>query len=339
MNNAQRPVVSLIIPNYNNAVTLKRCLDSVVSFANNRIEVVLVDDGSSDASQGIMREYSSSYEYISAVFQNNEGVSSARNAGIKKANGKYICFIDSDDVLTEDWFEIIKTKLISASEDVIFTRYLINDGDSMVSLSENLFSTSRPHKSEVILKYAMTTQLNSPWAKFYHTSLFNNNSTIVFPSDMKLGEDAYFVGRCIDAAQSFMYIDMPSMVYFLNPNGSSGKLGTRVGDKIRVFRVKEELLQKYSLLDSVSTKFYTLGTTDYISMYRYIARYQTFKVYSQLLSDYPLNYVQYDRVKISPYHSFLVKSMQFQHIRIVTYIIQRVEMSMRNLIYSGKGIL
>ncbi|MDR0858472.1 MAG: glycosyltransferase [Oscillospiraceae bacterium] len=92
------PQVSIIVPIYNSENWLESCVQSVLNQSRGDWELILVDDGSTDSSRSICEQYSQKYEHIRVYSQENAGVSSARNLGISRANGKYIAFLDSDDV-------------------------------------------------------------------------------------------------------------------------------------------------------------------------------------------------------------------------------------------------
>jgi len=96
------PLFSIIVPIYNVELYLKECLDSILSQTFNDFELILVNDGSTDKSGDIAKEYKNKYNNIKLIDKENGGLSSARNAGIKKAIGDYILFIDSDDMLVNE---------------------------------------------------------------------------------------------------------------------------------------------------------------------------------------------------------------------------------------------
>ena len=91
--------ISIIVPIYNCEKYLKRCLESIINQTYNNLEIILLNDGSSDNSLKIIKEYKKKDNRIIVIDKKNTGVSDTRNIGIQKASGKYICFCDSDDVL------------------------------------------------------------------------------------------------------------------------------------------------------------------------------------------------------------------------------------------------
>lgn len=101
----KEPLVSIIVPIYNTEQYLKRCLDSILNQTHRNLEIILVDDGSTDKTPDIIKEYTKKDSRIITLHQKNQGQSTARNNGLKKATGKYISFIDSDDEVKNDFIE------------------------------------------------------------------------------------------------------------------------------------------------------------------------------------------------------------------------------------------
>ena len=106
------PKVSIIIPVYNDEIYVKRCLDSLVNLTLKDIEIIVVDDGSTDNTPAILKEYSKKDARIKIITQENSKQGAARNNGIKNSTGEYISFVDSDDWVDEDYFE----KILEVSE-------------------------------------------------------------------------------------------------------------------------------------------------------------------------------------------------------------------------------
>ncbi len=114
-----RPVISVIVPVYNTEKYLRACLESIIDQTFREYEIILVDDGSTDSSGSICDEYSSRYSFISVIHKENGGIASARKAGIEKAAGKYISYIDSDDSIDPDMYENMMDKADQYDADVI----------------------------------------------------------------------------------------------------------------------------------------------------------------------------------------------------------------------------
>ena len=111
-------LISVIVPVYNVEKYLPQCLNSIINQTYKNIEVVLVDDGSTDDSGNICEEYKKNDERIIVVHQKNSGLSAARNVGIEISTGEYITFIDSDDYISPDYIENLYSALEQYSADI-----------------------------------------------------------------------------------------------------------------------------------------------------------------------------------------------------------------------------
>ncbi len=127
--NLALPIVSVIIPVYNTAPYLRRCIDSLLSFDSSEIEVVLIDDGSTDDSSFIIKEYALKDKRVVAMFKDNGGLSSARNAGLRISRGEYVGFVDSDDYVSASYFvEFFNALSLGRPDIIIGGRYSDNGG-------------------------------------------------------------------------------------------------------------------------------------------------------------------------------------------------------------------
>ncbi len=118
------PLISIIVPVYNSEKHLNKCIDSILAQTYNNLEVVFVDDGSQDNSYDILLEYQKSDKRVRVIKQNNAGAAAARNKGIDCAKGDFIGFVDSDDWIEPDMYEILLKNLIEQNCDA--SRILIN---------------------------------------------------------------------------------------------------------------------------------------------------------------------------------------------------------------------
>jgi len=126
MSVVENPLISVIVPVYNVEKYLTRCIDSILAQRYPYIEILLIDDGSTDGSSSICEQYAQKYNNISVYHQKNGGLAAARNTGLLKCQGEYIGFIDSDDFIAADMYEylynlLIKNQAECASIDFVFT--------------------------------------------------------------------------------------------------------------------------------------------------------------------------------------------------------------------------
>ncbi len=184
-------MISIIIPVYNTSKYLDQCLQSVLDQTYTDWECILVDDGSTDNSGEICDNWGKKDNRFIIIHQKNQGVSAARNQGIKKSKGEYLCFIDSDDWVTPYYL----THLLSGMKE--------NEIDMVVT--GTIHEASRPEihapqencKIKIESKYTKVFIENvglfyGPCAILFKTSLIKSNHK-TFPKDLSFGEDTTFV--------------------------------------------------------------------------------------------------------------------------------------------------
>ena len=123
--------ISIIVPVYNVAEYLSECLESLINQSFTNTEIICINDGSTDDSLKILEKYSKSDDRIMIISQENRGLGSSRNVGLKNASGKYVFFMDSDDFLELDALELLYNNITSNDSDVVFYgAYKYIDGET-----------------------------------------------------------------------------------------------------------------------------------------------------------------------------------------------------------------
>lgn len=171
-----QPLVSIIIPIYNVSGFLKECLDSILGQTYSRLEIILVDDGSTDDSGLICDEYQCLDSRIKVIHKSNGGLSDARNAGLEIMTGSYVAFVDSDDWVHPRYVEILLTNLVNTSAEVSVATFRVVDEYSSVIPEIDLSSpvevfTSREAVSTTLYQHKLD---NSAWGKLYSSRLFDS---------------------------------------------------------------------------------------------------------------------------------------------------------------------
>lgn len=162
--------VSIIIPVYNVENYIKDCLDSVVNQTYKNIEIILIDDGSTDKSGMICKQYEIKNQNVKYFFQKNQGLSAARNAGLGICTGEYVYFLDSDDFIAANSIEMMMRKQTKTDVDIIATDFLqIEEGrkyrDDMIERAEFHVATSKEFYLQIISNHAC--------GKLYKRKLFD----------------------------------------------------------------------------------------------------------------------------------------------------------------------
>ncbi|MGM8140298.1 glycosyltransferase family 2 protein [Enterococcus italicus] len=178
--------VSIIIPMYNAEKSVKRCLESVLSQTYKNIEIICVNDGSTDQTSIIVNAFGKMDSRVIQINKNNEGVSSARNFGIKKATGHFVQFLDVDDALEKNATQKMVEEMNANNLDIVLCGYHDDTKTIEKSLPKEVLELSQLAEKFVPLYH--TTYLNPPWNKMY----IRENIQFLFPLEMSLGEDLVF---------------------------------------------------------------------------------------------------------------------------------------------------
>ena len=214
--------VSIIIPVYNSDKYLYKLLDSVLNQTYKNIEIILINDGSTDNSDEICSVFSLRDERIIYKKQANEGVSSARNKGIDIATGRYLIFIDSDDIPLKNYVEVLVNKMISEKVDLVYSSYrMIKNGDKYVDFvlnNELINESSLPKKI-----YGITKELpNAPWGKIFDINLIRNYN-IRFPIGVPYAEDSIFLYKYLSHVKAICSISDIIYYYSYMDNNSAAR--------------------------------------------------------------------------------------------------------------------
>lgn len=213
-------LISVIVPIYNSEKTMKRCIDSLIHQTYKRLEIILVNDGSTDKSKEICKLYCSKYNNIKVINQENSGVSNSRNIGINSSKGKYILFCDSDDFVEPDWCYILYESIKSEESGLSICGY--NSYDEKMNIEkiniydENLYCSYMYTKE--FIKLRKKSLLNSVWNKMFIADVIKLNN-IKF-KDIPLGEDTIFVLNYISKIKKISIINKP-LYNYLNCNSES----------------------------------------------------------------------------------------------------------------------
>lgn len=212
------PKVSVIIPVYNVEKYLRECLDSVVNQTLKEIEIICVDDGSTDSSLDILKEYATKDNRFTIITQKNLHAGVARNRGIQLAKGEYVHFLDSDDWIEQDAYEKLYKILKDNKADLVkFKAYSFNNQTGETTsrpyldikwVDEKCFNTCL----NIIEDTKNTIKLpDSPWSGFYNLDFLKRNN--IYFDDFICANDVGFFYRCIINAEK-IYLSSEKLVYY-----------------------------------------------------------------------------------------------------------------------------
>ncbi len=211
-------MISIIIPVYKSEKTLERCIQSICAQTYKELEIIIIVDGSADASGIIADTYAGQDARIKVIHQGNQGVSAARNAGIDAANGRYIQFLDSDDYLEKDACEKMLHAIKKWDADMVIAGFYHHYFGKNVLKLPDFQGCYRCRDSEKEFLQLYEQQfLNMPWNKLYRTELVKNR----FPRDKNLGEDLLFNIAYMTQIRSFCVIQVPVCNYIQDDRGTT----------------------------------------------------------------------------------------------------------------------
>ena len=204
-----RVSVSVIIPIYNSEKYLERCLNSVLSQNFSDWECICVNDGSVDGSQIVLDEYKIRDSRIKVIYQDNLGVSSARNKALENSNGDYIVFLDSDDYIDSDYLEILFEKIVKENSDICFCGYRSNEGKKIIKQHDYPIDKQR---KDYYLNHLFSGTGGTVCSKIYSKELLKVNK-IMFNTGFSLCEDQLFALEAICNAKKISSVDYYGYYY------------------------------------------------------------------------------------------------------------------------------
>lgn len=272
--------ISVIIPVYNVAPYLAKCLDSVLAQTMSDIEVICVNDGSTDNSGKILQDYAAKDRRVKIINQNNQGISAARNAGLKVVQSDYVMFVDSDDYIAADMTEKLHSMMISGNPDVV-----ICSAECVNQLPENAGADiiewqswlqpwfdeyAKPTGVYDVPKTIKDEFISVVWNKLYKTSIIKDYQ-IEFPLGL-IEEDEYWLWAYMIHCKKYAFLN-EQLYFYIQRAGSI--MTTRNGnekvlDILEIERLIYEQAAKYANIKAyreILADWY-IKTTEEILQYR-----------------------------------------------------------------------
>ena len=234
-------MISVVVPVYNVEKYLDRCISSICGQTYRELEVILVDDGSTDGSGRICDEWAEKDDRVHVIHVKNGGVSRARNLGIDAAHGEYICFVDSDDWIEADYFEEAVPTLEKARPICLINNYVTDDGAGEIFCKFPPSAEMNMNAAETFREMATGCHFGwQPVASFYEA---NGCKNIRFPTDIIFGEDLLFNFRFTQKNPGlYIYQRIAKYHYFTRPG--SAVTGYSIWQKMDDLKVLETVMKE-----------------------------------------------------------------------------------------------
>ena len=230
--------ISVIVPVYNVEKYLPHCLSSICGQSSQDLEIILVDDGSTDGSSGICRKYAQEDPRITYIRAENGGVSAARNLGLERAKGRWIGFVDADDYLDEAFYETLVTELVRSDKEIVSCCLHAEDPDG--KRVERMNGRTFPAvaldfgREEALLRYLNPDTRILYWIpcnKLFSASLIGD---LRFENGRQMAEDFDFCLRCLLRSNGIRYLPQELYHYLVRPGSiiTGGKFSRRTFDSM-----------------------------------------------------------------------------------------------------------
>ncbi len=267
----KQELVSVVVPIYNVELYMKKCIQTIINQSYNNLEIILVDDGSTDNSGNIADEYAQKDLRVKVIHKLNGGLSDARNAGMKKATGKYICFIDSDDFIEKDMIEKMVNRITDLQVDVLIAGFYVDFEDEkgkLVDRKIKQFNTEGCYLDKNEINRELLGMFGYAWNKMYRLDYLEDNQ-FQFEKGLSLIEDTEFNSRVL--AKAKIGLDKGIYNHYVQRNRET--LGTKKYNNflelnIRLYKCHENLLKSWRVkkekLEEIKIMDYLLIAKGYI---------------------------------------------------------------------------
>lgn len=248
--------VTVVVAIYNVASYLEKCIQSIICQTYKNIEIILVNDGSSDDSLSVCQNFESKDNRIKIIDQLNQGVSVARNNGIENSSGDYIMFVDGDDCLQENIIEELVNNIDDS--DIIICSYQAFNENNSLSEKRHFFDGDKDfseNKKDLFLQlinlsYGQVgkpyTAVGVPWGKLYKKSFLEKHS-LRFDKNLIRMQDNIFNMQAFALANGIKYLDKPLYMYRLNNILRYKKLPYKPEYLITILHEREKIIKEFDL--------------------------------------------------------------------------------------------
>lgn len=265
------PKISIIVPVYKAEKYLTYCLDSILAQTFEDYECILIDDGSPDNSALICDEYVKRDNRLIVIHQENMGVSAARNVGILKSKGDWICFIDADDFVEKNYLLEFSKAQAESNKDIYFFGFnMLSDNIIMPYDLNKILDNNRANTIyELLFSDRHVDFFGYTWNKFFKSSVIKNNG-ILFDNRLKYKEDELFTFDYCSYISTIGVIKIPLYNYRISNTGLTAsnltyrqyilylQQVTNIGEKISDNREYKELLNYYLMKMFIGVDYFKL---------------------------------------------------------------------------------
>ena len=237
-------LISVIVCVYNVEKYLTKCIESIINQSYKNLEIILIDDGSTDESGRICDNYAKRDSRIKVIHQKNKGVSATRNVGLKAISGNYFGFVDSDDYLCSNYYSNMYEAMINNNADLVFCDILqintLTNKEYLINKEVDSFICNS--KKDILSLLFKESRIINPINKLYKKSIFND---LKYPSDI-IHEDTFLIIDILNKCNCVVYINEPLYNRIIHNNSiMTSKTNSRIQEIISYNHWLETLTNDY----------------------------------------------------------------------------------------------
>lgn len=254
-------LILIVLPIYNVEKYLTKCIETVINQTYKNIEVILVDDGSTDSSSKICDEFKKKDGRIKVIHKKNGGLSDARNIGLEIAKGKYVGFIDSDDYIEKNMFEILYNKIIKYDADVVKCEYAYNNSNianGTLNIKEDKFIKKEEFEPLFYDKFFVDMNVHNLWDQMFKKELIVDCLSYI-NTDITMGDDLEINIQLFKNIRNILFI--PDVLYHysyncdsISNNSKIVNIKKKIVDITKSYYHAYESIEEYNVKDKIRYK-------------------------------------------------------------------------------------
>lgn len=256
-------LVSVIVPVYNCEKYIEKCLKSIVDQSYRKTEILVVNDGSNDASQEIIDKLAVADVRIHKMYQKNQGVAAARNYALSRAKGDYYLFVDGDDYIGINYIQDLVTCAVENQSELVICGY------TLVYTDKNKTLSVMPRVYEKYEREEWAYRISSAWARLYSSEFWRNNDLKFIPEKDARAEDVPLDLYSNAMAKNICVINK-SEYYYVHHRGSAMN-STKKVRFLFPYIAFEEMYNKVRDLETTNSRaFFDIGVLKFLAMFKYV---------------------------------------------------------------------
>ncbi|MCM1038249.1 MAG: glycosyltransferase [Ruminococcus sp.] len=244
----EKALISVIVPVYNGETCLSGCIESIEKQTYRNLEIIIINDGSTDGTGRVCEQLQETYDNISVITTNDDGVSVARNTGLQAAAGDYVTFVDADDRLHDRMLDVLYEGIVKTASDMAGCRFFT--WESEAQWQEHAVGKDggqagvewRTYTPDTYVRNAVLQGNSRCWSKLYKKEALAH---VRFRRELSIGEDLLFVLDVLSGAGKVAESAYPGYGYFQNPNGAMNRrFSPRYMDQITCWEIARDKIRE-----------------------------------------------------------------------------------------------